>query len=69
MKNNGLVLLDTAGNELARFSHDRGDASSLINDHVRSVLVDRGGNVWVGTMRGLSVFAPDVADERTEFFR
>lgn len=59
-KNNGLILLDTAGKQLMRFRHHRGDASSLGNDHIRGLMVDRGGNVWVSTARGLSVHAPAV---------
>ena len=59
-KNSGLVLLDTGGHELARYHHHRGDPSSLGHDNIRSLLVDRNGNLWVGTARGLSVHAPSV---------
>jgi signal transduction histidine kinase len=59
-KNNGLVRLDTSGRELARYRHDRNVPSSLSNDHVRQVFVDRAKNIWVATGHGLNVHAPTV---------
>ena len=59
-KLHGIVRLTKDGHELQRFRHDRRDASSLGNDHVRCMMRDRAGNLWVGTAAGLSVHAPSV---------
>lgn len=37
-----------------RFEHDARTTTSLSNNHVRSVYVDRAGSIWVGTDEGLN---------------
>lgn len=50
--------MTTAGNEMQRYRHGRGDASSVGNDRIRCMLKDKAGNLWVGTAAGLSVHVP-----------
>jgi signal transduction histidine kinase len=38
--------------------HDRSDPTSLSNDRVRCMLLDRQGTLWVGTANGLDFHAP-----------
>jgi ligand-binding sensor domain-containing protein len=56
----GLILLDREGVIHGRFQHARADNASLISDRTTCLLRDRSGNLWVGTAKGLSVFAPSV---------
>ena len=43
---------------LPRFTHDPGAPSSLSNNTVNTVHVDRSGAVWVGTQNGLNLARP-----------
>lgn len=59
-KLHGLIRMRTDGTVQERIRHHRNDPSSLANDHIRCLLRDRAGNLWVGTQNGLSVHAPPV---------
>jgi ligand-binding sensor domain-containing protein/signal transduction histidine kinase/CheY-like chemotaxis protein len=55
----GLASLDPARGTFARYGYDRDDPLSLGGSIVRSVLVDRGGVLWVGLETyGISKYAP-----------
>jgi ligand-binding sensor domain-containing protein/signal transduction histidine kinase/CheY-like chemotaxis protein len=55
----GLASLEPASGTFARYSYDRDDPLSLGGNIVRSVLVDRGGVLWVGLETyGVSKHAP-----------
>jgi ligand-binding sensor domain-containing protein/signal transduction histidine kinase/CheY-like chemotaxis protein len=55
----GLASLDPASGTFARSGYDRDDPLSLGGNIVRSVLVDRGGVLWVGLETyGISKYAP-----------
>lgn len=56
----GLLCVGKDGTVLERYQHTRHDASSLLSDRVTCLLRDRAGDLWVGTTKGLSVFAPAV---------
>lgn len=56
----GLLLLDRDGTIVKRFQHERTDPSSLGSDRTSCLLRDRSKNVWVGTAKGISVYAPSV---------
>ncbi len=59
-KVSGLLWLDKGGAITGRCQHVRSDPSSLLSDRTTCLLRDRAGNLWVGTAKGVSVFAPSV---------
>ena len=52
---NGLHAYNTLTGETEHFMPRQGDTTSLSNALVRSILLDRHGNLWVGTMNGLNL--------------
>lgn len=56
----GLLWITKEGTVMARRQHTRSDPSSLLSDRATCLLRDRGKNLWVGTSKGVSVFAPAV---------
>ena len=50
----GVVRLDPETGAIRRWRHDPAAARSLVDDRVLSLLVDRAGNVWAGTVGGIS---------------
>lgn len=59
-KSNGIIELDGKSNTVQRHRHRRHVPSSLTNDLVRCMLVDRSGDLWVGTANGLAYYSPAV---------
>ncbi|MFZ5429205.1 MAG: two-component regulator propeller domain-containing protein [Bacteroidota bacterium] len=55
---NGLHSYSPLTGETEHFTSRSGDPASLSNNSLRSVLVDRSGNLWVGTMYGLNLRKP-----------
>jgi ligand-binding sensor domain-containing protein/signal transduction histidine kinase len=51
----GLYRFDPSANQVQRFRHDPQDPGSLGSDHVRSLLQDRAGRLWIGTRAGLDL--------------
>jgi diguanylate cyclase (GGDEF)-like protein len=49
----GLAMLDISRSKLTRWRHDPTRADSLVSDVVLSLLESRGGDLWIGTDRGL----------------
>lgn len=54
----GLLLLDVRGPGGAQAIRSSAEASALPDDHIRSLLVDRAGRLWVGTTNGLALHVP-----------
>ncbi len=52
----GFSVYDPSSGKIRNYRHVAGDGSSLPGNEVRALLVDRQGNVWVGTNRGLALF-------------
>ena len=52
----GFSVYDPSSGKIRNYRHVAGDDSSLPGNEVRALLVDRQGNVWVGTNRGLALF-------------
>lgn len=63
-ENSGLVLFDPLTYTYITYRHKDADPSSLGNDQVLSLVVDKAGKVWVGTINGgLNIF-----DKKTSSF-
>jgi signal transduction histidine kinase/ligand-binding sensor domain-containing protein len=58
-----LVRFDPSTSQFKVFSHNPENPSTLSNNTVYSVLVDRSGTIWAGTQDGLDAFNP-----KTEMF-
>jgi ligand-binding sensor domain-containing protein/signal transduction histidine kinase len=52
----GLVRVSAAGDVRARYRSGADGETVLPDDQVRSLLVTRAGQVWVGTMNGLAIY-------------
>ncbi len=55
---NGFSVVDIKKRQAVNFTHDPNDKNSLSGNEVRSLLLDKKGNVWVGTDRGLDLYHP-----------
>ena len=54
---NGLTRYD--GRDFVRYQHNPLDTNSLINDYVESILIDRNGVLWIGSLgKGITKFDP-----------
>ncbi|MDR3437720.1 diguanylate cyclase [Telmatospirillum sp.] len=51
--NNGLEHIDSKSGTVTRYVHRDGDAGSLPNDRIRSLLRTRDGTLWVASYQGL----------------
>ncbi|HEX9731562.1 MAG TPA: two-component regulator propeller domain-containing protein [Thermoanaerobaculia bacterium] len=54
----GLTRQDLATGEVRHFRHSAGDPYSLSDDRVTSILQDRSGILWIGTLVGLNKLNP-----------
>ena len=52
-RDSGLYRLDLGTRQLTRFVHDPVTPSSLIDDRIYAISIDRSGRLWVGTDGGL----------------
>ncbi|MEO8591156.1 MAG: two-component regulator propeller domain-containing protein [Flavobacteriales bacterium] len=59
-KVSGLIWIGKDGGIMGRSRHVRSDPSSLSSDRTTCLLRDRAKNLWVGTAKGVSVYAPSV---------
>ena len=57
--NHGVFQLDLDGRQLRRWRRDSIEGPGLIDNQVRSLMIDRRGALWVGTLAGLSRIEPD----------
>lgn len=55
----GLFKYDPLHKTWRNYLHDK-DSSSLINDQVNSILIDKEGKIWIGTMNGLCTYNEDL---------
>jgi ligand-binding sensor domain-containing protein len=62
--NNGLFRLDPSTRHFKQFRHDPNNASSLSNDDVGHLLIDRDGTLWAATWDGLNRFDAEVEQFR-----
>jgi ligand-binding sensor domain-containing protein/signal transduction histidine kinase len=63
----GLDRLDERTGQFKHFRHNPDDPKSLISNHVLRIYGDRSGQLWVGSIDGVSLFDP--ATERFTFLR
>ncbi len=54
--NNGLHRLDPLTENLTSYLHVPSDPSTIANSYINIVFEDSGGNIWVGSKAGLSLF-------------
>jgi len=62
----GLNVLNRISGEIKILRHDPGNAQTLSNDQIRSILIDSSERVWVGTLGGLNLL--DKADSTFTHF-
>lgn len=55
----GLVRFDLASSTFEVLKHDPDDMTSLSNNTVNAIFIDRNGTLWVGTQNGLNRMRPD----------
>ena len=63
----GLCRFDKTSGNCKMFRHASGDSSSVSNDTISDLLIDRHGILWIGTADGLNRFEP--ATQRFTVFR
>lgn len=54
----GFSVVDTLSRSFVNYRHDPADPGSLCGESVYAMLIDSGGNVWLGTDQGVSLFNP-----------
>lgn len=55
----GLFKYDPIRKIWKNYLHDQ-TVGSLANDQVNSIMIDKGGKIWIGTMNGLCIYNPDL---------
>lgn len=55
----GIVLSDDGKGTVRHYFHRKGNANSLLSDHVNTVFEDSRGRIWFGTDNGVSRLDPD----------
>lgn len=56
---NGLFLYNVRTNSFKWYENNKTDPSSLTTNRIKAVTEDKWGNIWVGTVGGLSKLKPD----------
>lgn len=64
---NGLNAIDLKTGIVTRYFHDAKDPKSLCNNSILSLVADRSGRLWIGTVRGLSRAVMDKNGKIKEF--
>ena len=59
---NGITVLDNSFQVLKKYSTQRGNTKSLIDNTVFCILCDKNNNIWVGTGNGLNLYNPQTDD-------
>ncbi len=54
----GLIKYNSSDNSIKQFKSDTENPNSLINNRVRTVYIDNNGKIWLGTLKGMSIFEP-----------
>ena len=49
----GLNIFDKATRKFTIFKHDSSNTSSISNNYIHALLVDKKGSIWIGTGNGL----------------
>ncbi len=66
---NGLQYWDARRNRYVAFMADEDDPDALANNRVQTLMVDRSGRVWVGTISGINLIEPETPDRLRRFAR
>ncbi len=54
----GLYLYDPVLNKFYNYRHDPSKEGTLANNKVNCIYIDKKGNSWIGTERGISIYEP-----------
>ena len=65
--NTGLQLFDHKNDTTISFLHDEDDSLTLSNNYINSIVSDKKGNIWIGTLDGLNLL--DTLKYRFKHFR
>lgn len=63
--NNGVYLLNKAGEPISHFTHNL-NQNSISNNQIRTIMEDSAGKMWIGTFYGLNSF--DLLTQRWESY-
>ncbi|MCG6960665.1 hypothetical protein LJE82_12320, partial [bacterium BMS3Abin03] len=55
---NGVSIFNPITEESRRINYLQGDSLSYFNNQVTSIIQDRSGNIWIGTLNGLNCYDP-----------
>lgn len=58
----GIMVVNKLRNEVKKYTHNKSNPTSILNDSIfaERFFEDQAGNIWISTIRGISVFQPSV---------
>jgi signal transduction histidine kinase/ligand-binding sensor domain-containing protein len=67
-KKNGLYVVDLINNQVLINQYDHNNPTSILSNHITSLVVDDNQGVWIGTSAGLSFFHPSLQKNKYYYF-
>jgi signal transduction histidine kinase len=67
-KKNGLYIVDLINNNVLINQYDHNNPTSILSNHITSLVVDDNQGVWIGTSAGLSFFHPSLQKNKYYYF-
>ncbi|HMI01703.1 MAG TPA: two-component regulator propeller domain-containing protein [Pedobacter sp.] len=57
-ENGGINLFNRTTQNFTRFLHKEGNSNTLVHNAVRKIIISKTGELWIGTLEGLSILNP-----------